>query len=62
MIDKSTLDACLAAIDKLRSDHFKMAHTDMVGDDDERRGYLMGLRDCKKAIKSIADHPRPRSE
>lgn len=33
---------------QLRDRHFSMVHTDMVGDDDRREGYLEALRDVER--------------
>ena len=35
---------------KLRAEHFAMAHTDMVGDEEFRQGYLKALKDVEAAI------------
>jgi hypothetical protein len=42
----------LRAIPKvLRERHFAAAHTDMVGDEERREGYIEALRDMERALE-----------
>jgi len=44
------IDDC---VKRLRDEHFAQAHTDMIGDEEERRGYLKGITALAGALKKI---------
>ncbi len=45
-----TTEDIKATADQLRVEHFAQAHTDMVGDEEERRGYLNGIVALEQAL------------
>jgi hypothetical protein len=54
------IDECAA---RLRAEHFAQAHTDMIGDEEERRGYLKGIEALATALKkSLRANGEPASK
>ena len=45
-----TKEEIKAIADKLRQEHFAQSHTDMVGDEEESRGYLKGIAAMERAL------------
>lgn len=43
-----------ACVSQLREEHFSRPHSDMVGDEEERRGYLNGIKALADALKATA--------
>lgn len=41
------IERLLSIPSKLRTDHFAAAHTDMVGDEERREGYLAALKEVE---------------
>jgi hypothetical protein len=52
MTEREVLDRINACMMRLREAHFAQAHTDMVGDEEERRGYLNGIAALANAMKA----------
>lgn len=47
---KMTEEQIKAVADSLRAEHFAQTHTDMVGDEEETRGYLKGIAALEQAL------------